>query len=180
MILGFILLLIHAFLSLIVASAIFPLWLGGAALAIILPLSLWLRSGRHWVRGDRLCGGGGAAVDRHLGDRGRGGDVFLDIAIPDAGGFLTLTDLAAAVLATLVVTYLAWKASSWASSIARAAPGGYCGWRQEWALRWRATAGLGAAARSGAGLPPGAVLPGGLPWAALTWACPGAARRRAE
>jgi hypothetical protein len=44
--------------------------------------------------------------------------------IPDAGSPITFFQIAAAELTVGLVAFLAWKASSWASQIARAAPGG--------------------------------------------------------
>ncbi len=44
--------------------------------------------------------------------------------IPDAGSPITLFQIAAAELTVGLVAFLAWRASSWASQIARASPGG--------------------------------------------------------
>jgi len=117
-------LLIHTFLSLIVAASILQFWIGGAALPIIIPFALI--SGLQGL-GFQAFVFVAAAVLRLIVISiiiTVGQDAVLDIIVPDAGGVLTLIDLVAAGLAGLVVLYLAWQASSWATTIARGAAGG--------------------------------------------------------
>lgn len=114
----------HFILSLSVALSILQFWIGGAVMPIIIPFAL--------VGG--LSGVGFGAFAFVIASVVRmiviavivaiGGDVFLDMVIADAGEVLTFGDLGASFVSAGVVAYLAWKAGSWASSIARAAPGG--------------------------------------------------------
>lgn len=121
--LALVLLAIHALLSLIVAASILQFWIGGAVMVLVIPFALVV--GLQGV-GFQALAFVIAAVVRMIVIAvivAIGGDVFLDIVIPDEGSVLTLTDLGAAFLATFIVTGIALMASTWASVIARAAPG---------------------------------------------------------
>ena len=147
-VIAFFILLVHVFLSLIMAAAILQFWIGGAALPILIPFV--------FVNG--LSGLGFSVVVFVATSVVRlivlsliltiGQDTILDVLVPDADSLVTLLDLVTALLGALVILYLAWQASSWATTIARGSIGGT-------GITGLAVAALtGGAARGGGSAPP--------------------------
>jgi hypothetical protein len=122
--LGFFMLVAHVVISWVVATRIIQLWLGGVALAIVVPFAL--------VPG--LSGIGFTTFAFFLSAMvglivvaaivGFGGDVFLDLAIPDGGAAMTLEELGGATLTVGLFAFLTFAASAMANAIARGASGG--------------------------------------------------------
>ena len=115
------LMLLHAALSLIYASAVISFWVGGAILPILIPVAM--------ISGPSGVGMGVfafviAAMVRIISLGviiGVGGGMVENTIVPGPGEEQTLFDLGAAVLSMLVMVYLAFIASSWASAFARLA-----------------------------------------------------------
>ncbi|MCU0894449.1 MAG: hypothetical protein MUD06_09010 [Rhodospirillales bacterium] len=124
-VLAFVLFLVHILLSFIVAAAVLQFWIGAAAVGIVVPFAL-VRSGLGSI-GYQAMAFIIACVVRLIAISAImafGDELATSVMIPDAGAPLTLLEIAAADLTVGLVAFLAWKASSWASQIARASPGG--------------------------------------------------------
>ena len=112
-------------MSFIVAAAILQFWIGAAAVGIVVPFAL-VRSGLGSIGYQAMafivsCVVRLIAISAIMAF---GDELATSVMIPDAGAPITFLQLAAADLTVGLVAFLAWKASSWASQIARASPGG--------------------------------------------------------
>ena len=124
-VLAFVLFVVHILLSFVVTAAILQFWIGSVAVGIVVPFAL-VRSGLGSIGYQAMafiisCVVRLIAISAIMAF---GDELATSVMIPDAGAAITLLDLAAADLAVGLVAFLAWKASSWASQIARASPGG--------------------------------------------------------
>jgi hypothetical protein len=124
-VLAFVLFLAHILLSFIVAAAVLQFWIGAVAVGIVVPFAL-VRSGLGSIGYQAMafivsCVVRLIAISAIMAF---GDELATSVMIPGAGEAVTLLDLAAADLTVGLVAFLAWKASSWASQIARASPGG--------------------------------------------------------
>lgn len=124
-VLALVLFIVHILLSFIVAAAILQFWIGAAAVGIVVPFAL-VRSGLGSIGYQAMafivsCVVRLIAISAIMAF---GDELATSVMIPDAGAPITFLQLAAADLTVGLVAFLAWKASSWASQIARAAPGG--------------------------------------------------------
>ena len=120
-----VLFLVHILLSFIVAAAILQFWIGAAAVGIVVPFAL-VRSGLGSIGYQAMafivsCVVRLIAISAIMAF---GDELATSVMIPDAGSPITLFQIAAAELTVGLVAFLAWRASSWASQIARASPGG--------------------------------------------------------
>jgi TrbL/VirB6 plasmid conjugal transfer protein len=113
----------HIVVSLVLAASILQFWLGAAILPLAIPF--------FFVPGLQGIGGQAFAFMVAATLRliflgviiGAIREVFLDIALPDFQETITVTDVFAAGLASVVAGYLAWVSSTWASVLTRGAVG---------------------------------------------------------
>lgn len=124
-VLALVLFVVHILLSFIVAAAVLQFWIGAAAVGIVVPFAL-VRSGLGSIGYQAMafivsCVVRLIAISAIMAF---GDELATSVMIPGEGEALTLLEIAAADLTVGLVAFLAWKASSWASQIARASPGG--------------------------------------------------------
>jgi hypothetical protein len=122
--LGFLMLAAHVIISWVVATRIIQLFLGGVALAIVVPFALvpGLSGIGYTTFAFFLSAMVGLIVVAAI--VGFGGDVFLDLALPDGGAAMSLEELGGAVLTVGLFAFLTFAASAMANAIARGASGG--------------------------------------------------------